>query len=156
MQVLGDEASRLERPPRSAVAAAEAAPAVLMEVEEDVEAELVGAADEGLEVVEVGAIVAAGAVVLDGLPGGEQAQPGEAPGMEAREVLIGFGEREGAAHEAVLRGGELRAAAEVHAAQQQRAALRVDEAIAEDADHVEGANGRAPRCQLAVSPEQPG
>ena len=95
----GQKPRGLEGPDGRAVAARPAAPHVLVRIDEEADAVLAGLGYDGLEVVEVGLVVEPRAVVLHGLPGGEEAQKGEAPAREPREVLVGLLEGEGPADE---------------------------------------------------------
>ena len=134
------EADLFEGPGRRAAAAAEAAPDVLVRVDDDGDAEGPRGFDDAVDVRDVVVVVDARRRVLDGVPGDDEAHDVEAPGAQAPEVGRRVGEREGPAH--VGRGrrvvdegrapvrravhGDLRAG-EVHAAQRQPPAQPVDE-----------------------------
>ncbi len=98
-QVRQVKAHGLQGPARRAIAAGEAAPHVLVKVNKDLDAVVGGPAHHLVQVVQVRLIVAAGAGVLHGLPGGEEAQEGEAPGAEPGIVLGGLVQGEGPADE---------------------------------------------------------
>ncbi len=154
-ELLEVESDRFERPARRAVASREAAPHVLVRIDEEVEAVAARALDDGADVVEVGLIVSARAGVLDRLPGDQQAKERETPRAQAREVLVGFLQGKGTAHEgdvamleealapvgrAVRPSRDLAAAPQVDPAQDQRAAALVHEPGAVDSDrHRRGA-----------------
>ena len=144
------EAHGLQGPARRAVAARKAAPDVLVRVDEQLQAVLAGLDRDRTHVVEVLLVVQAGPRVLDRLPGHQEAQEGEAPAAQPPEVLVCLCKRKGPAHEgdgavveealgqvrgAVRPGRNLAAAAQVHPAQHQRAAVRVLEVGFVDVNH---------------------
>jgi len=141
------EADRLEEPGRRAVAAGHAAPDVLMEIDEDIHAVIVGHVAERGEIVEIGRVVFPRTFMLDRFPGRQQSQAVEAPGLQAAEMLMRLGERKGTADEgdgpvigkiarnvgvAVRREGHLAVAAEIDAAQDMRPAVLALEPLALD------------------------
>ena len=154
-QLLEVESDRLERPARRAVASREAAPHVLVRIDEEIEAVAARTLGDGADVVEIRLVVAAGPGVLDRLPGDQQAKEPETPRAESAEVLVGFLQGKGAAHEgdvavveealapvgrAVRPGRNLAAAPQIDPAQDQRAAQLVHEPGPVDSDrHRRGA-----------------
>ncbi len=132
----------LEAPEGGAVAAGPAAPQVLVGVDEDQQAMLSRLLDHLPHVVEVGLVIAAGARVLDRLPGDEETQGVEPPVGDTAQMLVGLGEGEGPPGEADIRpvpevdaemGGavgrvrHLCASAEVHPAEEGVPAQPVEE-----------------------------
>ena len=160
------ESHRLERPARRAVAAREAAPHVLVRIDEEVEAVAAGALDDGADVVEIRLVVAAGPGVLDRLPGDHAAAgrsgPRRAGGRSARRPPpAGTGARRRrrrggrrsprAVGRAVRPGRHLAAAAQIDPAQDQRSAPLVHEPGPGDSDrHRRGQSSRRPRIRDPV------
>ena len=93
------ESRFFQRPPRCAVPAAEPAPHVLVRIDEKRNAVPLCLFHDCAHVVEIALVIDAGALVLDCLPGDQEAQEGEAPGSQPSEMLVGLVERKGASHE---------------------------------------------------------
>ncbi len=130
----------LRGPIGRAVSAERPGPKVLMQVDIDLDPMLARATDQGVQVVQIGAVVSPWAGVLDGLPRHDQALDREPPALQAPKVLVGVGEREGPADETDGAGircrnpRRLARASEIDAAQDQRASLRILEGGAVHAD----------------------
>src|ERR1700683_4524751 len=96
------DADFFEQPTWSAVAAGHSAPNVLMEIDENVEAIIARDAAQLGKIVEVRGVVVAGATMLDGFPGRQQAKAIEAPRAKPGEMFGGFRDREWASSECHL------------------------------------------------------
>src|SRR5690606_19321057 len=88
------QAHRFERPTGRAVPARHAAPHVLVEIYEHIQAEIAGEPADLGEVVEVIAIVEPGTTVLDRLPRRQEPQRIETPMAQPAQVLARLLERE--------------------------------------------------------------
>ena len=97
VKVVDIQADHVEGPGGRAIAAAEAAPHVLMRIDEEVDVMVMRLLDQRFDVVEIVLVITAGRIVLDRLPGDHQPQEIQPPVLEPQEVLIGFFQREGAA-----------------------------------------------------------
>lgn len=84
------EPNSFQRPARRAVPTGEPAPHVLVGIDKEMDAALVGLLGHGHQVVEVGLIVDARPSVLDSLPGDKETQERHAPLPQPGEMLVCF------------------------------------------------------------------
>ena len=144
-KVVDLQPDQVEGPGGRAIATAEAAPDILVRVNEEVNVVPVRLFDERFYIVEIGFVVAAGRLVFQRLPCHHQSQKVQTPVLEPQEVLIGFFQRDGTTDEgdvatfvqalgqvgiAEWLGRDLAAAAQVDAVQDARASRFVFEPAA--------------------------
>ena len=93
-EVVDLQPDHVEGPGGRAIATAEAAPDILVRVDEEVNVVPVRLFDEGFNIVQIGFVVAAGRFVFQRLPCHHQPQKVQTPVFEPQEVLIGFFQRD--------------------------------------------------------------
>src|SRR5579859_1001756 len=144
------KAHRFQSPSGRAIAARKATPHVLVRVNEEGDAVFSSFLSNLVDILKILLVIDARPGVFDSFPGDKQAQKGEAPRAQAREMLIRFAQGKRSPHKgdapvveeafankgrAIRRKGDLAASSQVDAAQHEGSAMFVFEVWAVNVNH---------------------